>query len=440
MRRSFARLSWLASRSVDADVRAGRRGRRAAVRLVSEQPAQHPRRQLAVLPGAADGRYAERVYDHVVNGVPQFEVHLGPRREFAIFTGVQDEHREHDSADNLLKPFRVPMEGTRAPAALGNPVAEAGVHGHARRRLAHRLRELVHPPRAAREDLALDDSQPHSAVRRLSTSTDRPSVAADVTTRRPTLRRAALERLTLTISVIVCAYNEARSFPPVSIPCWPRRGRPTKSSSSTTRAPTRRAPWRARSRASASWTNRPRAWSWRARPARRAATGDILAYVDADCRAPLQWLERIERRFDAAPALVAVTGPYRFYDWDCDRPRADPRLRLSSSRRRRTCSCTTVSAPARCSTAATSPSGATRSSASAASIARIEFHGEDTNLGRRLTPLGTIEIARECWVWTSARRYRAMGKRKVFGLYVRNFWSEILRHRPADRDHLDVRA
>jgi hypothetical protein len=62
----------------------------------------------------ATGRYGERVYDHVVNGVPQFEVHLGPRREFAIFTGVQDEHREHDSANNLLKPFRVAMEGTRA--------------------------------------------------------------------------------------------------------------------------------------------------------------------------------------------------------------------------------------------------------------------------------------------------------------------------------------
>ena len=33
----------------------------------------------------ATGRYGERVYDHVVNGVGQFEVHLGPRREFAIF-------------------------------------------------------------------------------------------------------------------------------------------------------------------------------------------------------------------------------------------------------------------------------------------------------------------------------------------------------------------
>ncbi len=60
------------------------------------------------------GRYAERVYDHVVNGVAQFEVHLGPRREFAIFQGVQDEHREHATMDNLLKPFRVPSEGNRA--------------------------------------------------------------------------------------------------------------------------------------------------------------------------------------------------------------------------------------------------------------------------------------------------------------------------------------
>jgi len=62
----------------------------------------------------SDGQYGERVYDHVVNGVGKFEVHLGPRREFAIFKGVQDEHRDHDSPDNLLKPYRVPMEGGRA--------------------------------------------------------------------------------------------------------------------------------------------------------------------------------------------------------------------------------------------------------------------------------------------------------------------------------------
>src|SRR5262245_56366539 len=62
----------------------------------------------------ADGRYSERVYDHIVNGVPKYEVHMGPRREFAIFEGVQDEHRAHDSAANLLKPYRLEVESNLA--------------------------------------------------------------------------------------------------------------------------------------------------------------------------------------------------------------------------------------------------------------------------------------------------------------------------------------
>jgi hypothetical protein len=62
-----------------------------------------------------EGFYSERVYDHVVNGVGLFEVHMGPRREFAIFNGVQDAHRRHDSPENLLQPnFRVVLEAGRA--------------------------------------------------------------------------------------------------------------------------------------------------------------------------------------------------------------------------------------------------------------------------------------------------------------------------------------
>ena len=61
-----------------------------------------------------DGQYSERVYDHAVSGVSKFEVHLGPRREFAIFKGVQEAHRDHDSPDNLLKPYRVIMDLGRA--------------------------------------------------------------------------------------------------------------------------------------------------------------------------------------------------------------------------------------------------------------------------------------------------------------------------------------
>jgi hypothetical protein len=50
------------------------------------------------------GQFDEKVYDQ-----PQLdlEVHLGPGDEFAIFNGVQEEHRDHRSPDNLLQPFRV---------------------------------------------------------------------------------------------------------------------------------------------------------------------------------------------------------------------------------------------------------------------------------------------------------------------------------------------
>lgn len=173
--------------------------------------------------------------------------------------------------------------------------------------------------------------------------------------------------------------------------------------------------------------------------ARRAAQSDILAYVDADCRAPITWLERIVRRFDVPGAPVAVTGPYRFYDWD---QTGRALIRLYD---------VLVAPPTHALVHHGLGLGAILYGGNFAVRAgalgaiggfdrTIEFHGEDTNLGRRLTAIGRVDVAGDCWVWTSARRYRAMGKRTVFKLYMRNFWSEILRHQPADADHLDVRA
>jgi glycosyltransferase involved in cell wall biosynthesis len=44
-----------------------------------------------------------------------------------------------------------------------------------------------------------------------------------------------------------------------------------------------------------------------------AARGDIIARIDADSICPPEWLERIERRFAADPALDLLTGEARFY-------------------------------------------------------------------------------------------------------------------------------
>src|SRR5262245_16430210 len=55
----------------------------------------------------SDGKYSERIYDGRLPGVGAFELHMGPYHEFALFRGVQDEHRDHSSSDNLLRPFTV---------------------------------------------------------------------------------------------------------------------------------------------------------------------------------------------------------------------------------------------------------------------------------------------------------------------------------------------
>jgi glycosyltransferase involved in cell wall biosynthesis len=243
----------------------------------------------------------------------------------------------------------------------------------------------------------------------------------------------------LTITTIVCAYNES-SLLPACLFSLLAQTRPPDEILVVNNASTDGTGAVARAIAGVRVVDEPRKGLVVAREAgRQAASGDLLAYVDADCRVPLQWLERVEARFAARDGLVGVTGPYRFYDWDWSGRvlvRAYDML---------------VAPPTHAFLHHALGIGAILYGGNFAVRrdaleriggfdCRIEFHGEDTNLGRRLTPLGPVEVRSDCWVWTSARRYRAMGKRRVFGLYVRNFWSEILRHRAADREHIDVRA
>jgi glycosyltransferase involved in cell wall biosynthesis len=170
----------------------------------------------------------------------------------------------------------------------------------------------------------------------------------------------------------------------------------------------------------------------------RACTADVLVFTDADCRPPAQWLARIERRFVERPALVALSGGYRYYDWHVWG-------RLLIAAYDLTVAPLThlfVSRVLRRGAVLYGGNFAVRRSALAAIggfDTAIEFHGEDTNLGRRLAAIGRVALQGDCRVQTSARRFRAMGTWTVIGLYVRNFWSEILWHRPADRTHRDVR-
>ena len=187
------------------------------------------------------------------------------------------------------------------------------------------------------------------------------------------------------------------------------------------------------------WTNRGRGWSSRARPdaASRPATSSSTSTPTAARR--VSWLELVAREFDGPHPPVAVTGPYRFYDWDIV-GRVLVRMYDYSL-----APLTHVLAQYVFGLGAVLYGGnfAVRRDALEAIggfDTSIEFHGEDTNLARRISKAGRVRLRQPCWVFTSARRYKTMGRGKVFGLYVRNFCAEIFFHRPSDTTHEDVRA
>jgi glycosyltransferase involved in cell wall biosynthesis len=254
----------------------------------------------------------------------------------------------------------------------------------------------------------------------------------------PRTSKALAHTTSLTASVIVCAHNEAKSLPAClhSVLAQTRQPQQILVVNNASTDDTREV---AEEILGVFVVDEPRRGLVGARETgRRHAVGQVLVYLDADCRAPIDWLDRVLRRFERDEGLIALSAPYRFYDWHW---RGRALLRAYDL----------IVAPAtqllvkhvlRRGSVFYGGNFAVRREELAAIggfDTSIEFHGEDTNLGRRLNEIGKVCLVPECWLYTSARRYKAMGTSAVIRLYVRNFLSEILRHRPEDVSHVDVR-
>lgn len=242
----------------------------------------------------------------------------------------------------------------------------------------------------------------------------------------------------MTITVIVCAHNEAAYLGPCLVSVLAQTRRPddvlviNNASTDRTAAIAAALP-------DVRVINEPRKGLTVARErGRQESRGELLVYVDADCRAPLTWLARIESRFVRDESLLALSGNYRFYDWDW----WGRALLRAYDFTLGPATHVLVKYILRIGVVFYGGNFAVRRDALeriGGFDTRIEFHGEDTNLGRRLSAIGNVELRYDCFLYTSARRYNAMGKGAVFRLYVRNFVSELLHHRPKDTVHLDVR-
>lgn len=163
-------------------------------------------------------------------------------------------------------------------------------------------------------------------------------------------------------------------------------------------------------------------------------------YLDEGSRLPRDWIGAVERTFRRRPRLVGLSGAFRFYDWGgrvgCLLGRAyDCTL----------APLTHVVVRHVLGIGAGLYGGAFCARRWALDAIQgfdtsIDFHGEDANLGRLLSAVGGVTLWSRHRVFTSARRFRAPGTGAAFRLHVRNFWGELVRHRPRDTSHVDIRA
>jgi glycosyltransferase involved in cell wall biosynthesis len=161
------------------------------------------------------------------------------------------------------------------------------------------------------------------------------------------------------------------------------------------------------------------------------ATGDIVAFIDADTRILPGWFARVEREF-RSPKLLGLSGPYFFHDL--------PRWKR----------CTIFA----CWMAVTIPTAyCTRCVVSGGNfIARrsallkiggfdtsIAFYGDDTDVGRRLSALGRVKFLPSLVAYSSGRRVAGQGVMKTSVIYAVNFLSEVTRGEPVSDRYSDYR-
>lgn len=162
------------------------------------------------------------------------------------------------------------------------------------------------------------------------------------------------------------------------------------------------------------------------------ASGEIVAYIDADTRMPTGWLRRVLDAFERDARVVCVSGPYIYYDL--------PRLKTALVR----LYWAALATPMYWLTHYMAVGG--NFAASKAALLRIggfdttiSFYGEDTNIARRLFAAGRVVFDMNLVMQTSARRLQAEGFVATAIRYALNFLSEAVRKKPMTTMYRDIR-
>ncbi|MEG3085879.1 glycosyltransferase family 2 protein [Sphingomonas sp. PB4P5] len=161
------------------------------------------------------------------------------------------------------------------------------------------------------------------------------------------------------------------------------------------------------------------------------ASGDIVAYIDADTRPPAGWIEQIWREFAADDRLVCLSGPYSFYDLGGIRDKISAGWFVVARPLYRITGYMLVGGNFAIYRHVLEQMGGFDAS--------IEFYGEDADIARRASKEGKVLFSPSFVMPTSGRRLEKQGLLKMAGLYLVNYLSIALRGKPAHSNYQDVR-
>ena len=163
-----------------------------------------------------------------------------------------------------------------------------------------------------------------------------------------------------------------------------------------------------------------------------AATGDIIAYIDADVSLPENWIDFIERTFQD-PKVVFLSGPYRY------RPHKNapfPAWWLNAI--------WWVTPIADWTVGYIGNGGNCAMRAGALKQIgghdrTIVFYGDDTDLSRRFHAVGKTIWSLRFYSYSSARRFYEVGVIRTCYNYLLNYWWPVFFHRPYMTGHHDLK-
>lgn len=166
----------------------------------------------------------------------------------------------------------------------------------------------------------------------------------------------------------------------------------------------------------------------------KASTGDLIANVDADTRIPRGWIRRVMEEFEKDPKLVALSGPFIYYDAPLEVrifthvfyyisftinalvPWLFPVVQGGNFIVRRT---------------ALEKIGGYRSD--------LNFYGEDADVARRMNKVGKVKFTFKLPIKSSGRRVAKEGGLTTAMRYMVNYFWIIFFNRPFSMGSVDVR-